>query len=104
MNSQDTFQRNRDEAKIIDSFNEQILTANFKIINVSRIKVTSLLASVQSYTFHTNGLKKKVFIDHESRSSEPNYFYQLLSNINPSTIIFYNPSPLLLRSLYIFQL
>jgi hypothetical protein len=104
MNSQDTFQRNRDEIKIIESFNEQIMTSDFKIIDISRIKVTSLLASIQSYTFHTNHLKKKVLVDHESRSIEPNYFYQLLSNIDPSTIIFYNPSPLLLRSLYLFQL
>jgi hypothetical protein len=104
MNSQDTFQRNRDETKIVESFNEEILNADFKIIDISRIRVTSLITSVQGYTFYTNGLKKKVLIDHETRSIEPNYFYQLLSNINPSTIIFYNPSPLLLRSLYLFQL
>ncbi len=64
MNSQDTFQRNMDEAKIIESFNESILTTNFKIIDISRIKITSLLTSVQSYTFYANDLKKKVFIDH----------------------------------------
>jgi hypothetical protein len=64
MNSQDTFQHNKEESKIIEAFNEDIINAGFTIIDISRIKASYLTTNLRSFVFETNSLKKKVFVDY----------------------------------------
>lgn len=80
------------------------MSAAFKIIDINQIKSSYISSKINKIIFDSNNTKKRIFVDCENNGVEPNYFYQLLNNINPSTVIFYTPSPLLLRSLYLYQL